>query len=272
MKYNFIFCVLCYGNTKDLETYFQNVKKINGSYKVIVVDSFYSDGVRKKMRRIAEANNGDFIPVPNKGYGAGNNAGIKYAKEHYDFKFLAVTNSDIDFLSFDINEIADMEDNIVGPSIVTINGKKQNPYRPYYLGNIIELLEYWGFKYNSKMCLYAGVAVNKLLREVFAWWYEKSGTKGRTYSVHGSCVIFGNSALEMLMDEGTVFDENIFMFCEEMDIARRCRQRGIKLYYVPKLRIRHFEDGSINMAKKFDEHSEERKSYLYCYEKWSSHN
>lgn len=272
MNFDFIFCVLCYGNTKDLESYFQNIKKIQGTYKVVVVDSFYSDEVREQMKQIALSNGADFIPVPNKGYGAGNNAGIKHALERYHFRYLAVTNSDIDFINFDIDTLTSMEDCVIGPSIVTINGKKQNPYRPYTLMGIIELMEYWGFRNNSKVFLYAGVIINKLLREIFALYHEKITERGRTYSVHGSCIIFGYQALICLMGERNLFDENIFMFCEEMDIARRARQCGVKMYYMPKLKIRHFEDGAINMAKKFDEASEERKSYLYCYEKWSSHN
>ena len=270
MKYDFLFCVLCYGNTEDLKKYFQNIRKIGGSYKVIVIDSFFSDDVRIAMKGIADANGADFIPVENRGYGAGNNAGIKYAVEHYDFKYLVANNSDIDFLTFNINEISGMEDNVIGPSIVTMNGKKQNPYRPYSLFNSIEFLEYVGFKDNNKLCLYAGVITNKILREAFAWWHEVCGVKGRTYSLHGSCIIIGRKALDILMSDGTVFDENMFMFCEEMDVARKARKYGVRLYYVPKLKIRHFEDGSINMAKKFDESSEERKSYLYCYDKWSS--
>ncbi len=270
MKYDFVFCALCYGNTEDLKKYFQNIRKIGGSYKVIVIDSFFSDEVRSVMKDIAKANDADFIPVENRGYGAGNNAGIKYAVEHYDFNYLVVNNSDIDFLRFDINEIDGMKDYVIGPSITTMTGKRQNPYRPYSLLNIIEFLEYVGFKYNSKFFLYFGIIVNKILRELFVWWYEMLGKKGRTYSVHGSCIIFGGKTLDTLMLDGTIFDENMFMFCEEMELARKARKYDIKMYYVPKLKIRHFEDGSINMAKKFDQLSEERKSYLYCYEKWSS--
>jgi len=270
MKYDFIFCVISYGNITDLKKIFLN--KFNCSYKVIVVDCFYSDAVCYEMRSIAEFNNAEFISVPNKGYGTAINAGIHYASEHYSFRYLAIMNSDILIESFDVNDISDMEGDIFGPYIVTAKGKKQNPYRPYYLGNTIETLTYYGFKCNSKLCLYAGYAVNKLLREAFSLWYEIFGGRGRTYSLHGCFFIFGKDALKVLMEDAPIFDHNMFMFNEEMELARKARKHGIKLYYVPKLKIRHFEDGSINMAKKFDEHSEERKSYLYCYEKWSSHN
>lgn len=272
MVLDFIFCVLCYGSTEDLERYFRNVKKVRGAYKVIVIDSYYSDEIRSKMHAVAEANDADFIPVPNKGYGAGNNAGIRYALKNYQFRFLAVTNPDIDFLGFDIGVLDHLDNCVIGPSIVTVEGKRQNPYRPFALGGSIELMEYWGYKNNSKFWLYAGLSCNKILREMFAFWHEQITGKGRTYSVHGSCIILGKNALDALMEGDTLFDERIFMFSEEMDIARRARLRGVKMYYIPKLKIRHFEDGSINLAKMFDEASEERKSYLYCYEKWSNRN
>ena len=64
MKYDFIFIVLVYRNTKDLKDFFDSYNLANS--KVIVVNSFYDKESECEFKNIAEANNADFLSVPNK--------------------------------------------------------------------------------------------------------------------------------------------------------------------------------------------------------------
>ena len=57
--YDFVFVVLVYRNTKDLEDFFTSLKTPNA--KVVVVNSFYDDDSRAKFEAVALAHNADFL-------------------------------------------------------------------------------------------------------------------------------------------------------------------------------------------------------------------
>ena len=88
MIYDFIFVVLVYRNTSDLVDFFASLKLERT--RVIVVNSFYDEESELQFKQIAESNHAEFLSVPNKGYGAGNNRGVEYALKHYDFKYLVI--------------------------------------------------------------------------------------------------------------------------------------------------------------------------------------
>ena len=272
MKYDFVFCVLCYRSTVDLEHYLQYVQRVRGLYRVIVVDSYFDDDTKNTMAALARSNDCDFLSVENKGYGAGNNVAIAYARQHYDFQYLVITNPDIEFLAFDVQCLtAADEEYIIGPAITTLTGKKQNPYKPYRFW-LINGVEYWAFCWKSRLLLYVGIVLNKLLREFFCFWYGTICQKrARTYSLHGSCMLIGCKALERLVDkDGRIYDENMFLFGEEEEIAYRAIQTGIFLYFDPQLHIKHYEDGSMKLISNRNDSYQESISYRYCYKKWNS--
>lgn len=45
--YDFIFVVLCYKNTKDIILFLNSLKNVKGTYKVVIVDGFSSEEVKK---------------------------------------------------------------------------------------------------------------------------------------------------------------------------------------------------------------------------------
>ena len=94
-SYDIVFVVLVYRNTDDLKDFFLH-NHIKNSH-TIVVNSYYDDKSEGFFSKIAEENGASFISVPNKGYGAGNNRGVEYALEHFDFEFLVnnMTQEDV---------------------------------------------------------------------------------------------------------------------------------------------------------------------------------
>ena len=71
------------------------------SYRVIIVNNYYDDETKDNVFNIACNYDCDFINANNDGYGAGNNRGIELAMAKYKFKYLIVSNTDIEILSFD---------------------------------------------------------------------------------------------------------------------------------------------------------------------------
>lgn len=121
MKFDIVFVVLVYRNIRDLRDFF-NSNEIPDS-KTIVVNSFYDDESECEFKEIAESNQADFLSVPNKGYGAGNNRGIDYALSNYDFNYLIVSNADITISRFRKDLIDKFPNAVLAPKILTLNNK-----------------------------------------------------------------------------------------------------------------------------------------------------
>ena len=119
--FDIIFVVLVYRNTQDLKDFFAHFACENA--KVIVVESYFSESCSSEFKDIAKGNNADFISVPNKGYGAGNNTGCEYALKKYDFNYLVISNADIIIQHFDMSIIEEHKDSIIAPKILNLKGK-----------------------------------------------------------------------------------------------------------------------------------------------------
>lgn len=259
MIYNFIFVVLVYRNTSDLLDFFASLKLERT--KVIVVNSFYDEESEQQFKQIAESNHADFLSVPNKGYGSGNNRGVEYALKHYDFKYLVISNADVEIMSMSKEYLDDKKVGIYAPSIKTLSGKQQNPHMPYHI-KIMDKLKYWLFCKNCWNGILFFCALNKVLRFLF-FVTTKLGFY-RIYSAHGAFVIFPKVIVEDLYP---FYDEDVFLFTEEENLAQLARSNKVYTYFVPRIKVRHKEDGSTSTISD-KQRDITRKSYITFYKKW----
>lgn len=260
MKYDFIFIVLVYRNTKDLEDFFISFKLTNS--KVIVVNSFYDDESEKIFKQIAKNGNADFISVPNKGYGAGNNRGIEYALKNYDFKYIVISNADVNIININIDTLKNYPEGIYAPSIRTLKGKQQNPHMPFHC-KIIDKQKYKFFLKNNWKAIILFSALNRILR-IFFLNIIRFFNSGKIYSAHGSFIVLPKNIVEKLVP---LYDENVFLFTEEENLAMNARAQGIHTYYTPQIHIQHKEDGSTSTISD-KQRDITRDSYLKFYQKW----
>ena len=270
-KFDIIFCVLTYKNHVDLAEFIENLNinnSINFSYKIIVVNSFADNKSLEKIKEIALNNECIFIESENKGYGFGNNLGIAYAKANYEYKYIVVCNPDILIKQFNIKELIGEEKNIIAPEIMALHGKKQNPLSYSYMP-LNEKLTYIGFKKRLKLVFYTSIFINKIERNIKSFICNiQSIEKKQIYACHGSCIIFSKYAIEKLYP---VFDENLFLFCEESDLAKKAEHSNVSITFNKNIIIFHKEDGSMKLSNR-DLNDIHRKSYLYYYKKWNSLN
>ena len=124
-----VFVVLVYRNIDDLQNFIIYTKsKVQCNYKIIVIDAKYSDEVSKDIENICFQNKLVYIQIDNKGYGYGNNVGIEYANNMYEYKYIIICNPDVEFIStLRIENLCDSE-MIIAPQIIANNNKLQNPY------------------------------------------------------------------------------------------------------------------------------------------------
>jgi GT2 family glycosyltransferase len=266
-SYNVIFCVLTYKNHQDLQEFIDSLRtgKFNFSYRIVVVNNFADNKSLDLIKNIALSNNCDFIENDNLGYSHGNNLAIKYAKENYEYEYIIISNSDIIVKELDYNRLMKFDDAILAPEIICLNNKKQNPMYFRYMP-VSEKIVYYGFILDSRLIQHFGILFNKIdryLNRIFIKLIQKEDVP--IYACHGSFIIFSKRALQKFSE---VFDENIFLFCEESDLAQKARGLRIRIIYDKKIKIWHKEDGSMKLSKNnlYDIH---KKSYLYYYKKWT---
>lgn len=259
MKFDIVFVVLVYRNIRDLRDFF-NSNEIPDS-KTIVVNSFYDDESECEFKEIAESNQADFLSVPNKGYGAGNNRGIDYALSNYDFNYLIVSNADITISRFRKDLIDKFPNAVLAPKILTLNNKNQNPSSPYKPIEWIDKLRYKVYKSNNSKLIIPFYAQSRLTK-IFYYIFGKN--KRRVFSPHGAFIII---PYNVLIDIVPIYNENMFLFFEEDHLGRLLATRNIPTFYIPEIVIRHKEDGSIAYLSDTN-FSLMRNSYIKMYEYW----
>ncbi len=263
-KYKMVIIVLVYLNADDLAEFVASVKMHMQDYRIIVVNSYYDDASMEKIRKIALENDCDFLNVENRGYSYGNNQGIAYANKHYTYDFAIISNPDIIIKSFDSRVLDQYSDCVIAPLITAKSGKKQNPLcaRNNKFG---EKCKYYGYLKNKKLLLYTGIAINKFVRELFLFFFlHGSKPSKKIFAAHGSFVIIPESIIRKM---GTVYDEGMFLFSEEMVIAYKMEELQKKTVIVKQIQVNHKEDGSQKLSDiNYDGY--ECKSLIYCYEKY----
>lgn len=238
--YELAVVVLVYKNINVLRQFFSTLT-LSCSYRVIVVNSFFNQETEDACRALSEEYNADFISVANKGFGSGNNAGCQYVIDHYQYRFLILSNSDV--IIRDISYLNKMEDQtaIYAADVRMGNGHRQNPHLPFKVGFYLKLLDL-SYQWRSNLLMNVAFAFNRVLREIVVTWTKISGNqKVCIFSAHGSFIVMTYQASQIL---NPIFHEGMFLYNEELYLAHRCRMLRIPVYYVPRLKIMHMEGAS----------------------------
>lgn len=261
--YDIIFVVLTYGYSEDFIEFTKSLKKINCKYKIIMVNNFYDESTKEKNKKLAIQYNCCFIESENKGYGFGNNIGIDYAKQKFEFDYLIVSNPDIIIEKFDLNFLRKEKFNIVGPKIITSTGKNQNPF--YVKRKFFPVLENLFLRKKIKLGYYLVLIFTKFskLLNTFKMTITRKKSE-KVYAIHGSFIIFSKKILEKYEK---IFDENIFLFNEEVVLAIKMKNDSVDIFYTPEIKIYHKEDGCMKFLNG-SMYDEEVKSNTYVLKKY----
>lgn len=265
LTFDIVFVTLVYKNFLDLYDLYESLKgNVKSSYQILVVDAFFSYEVSSQIKDVAMSLGCEYLQIQNKGYGYGNNKGIEYVKNNFEYKWLVVCNPDTVLMSkLDISILAKYHD-LIAPQIRTRKGKNQNPYWAYK-NDISEWFIYNGYKKSNKKMIFGGVALNKINYWLFHMLNKISAGKyKRIYACHGSFFILRKTFVNECMFK---FDEEMFLFYEEAYLALKAKQLGLYIEYCKDILICHKEDGSMNMSG-LKEYPYLRDSYIYYYEKY----
>lgn len=197
--------ILCYNSADEIEELLKNLKKTESNYFSIVVDNA-SDIVDREKLTGLEIDHIIILPN-NMGFAAGNNVGIRYAKEQ-GFEYIAVMNSDIELIQD--NTLKSLKDTLVNESADFVGPKMKNEYGQTVSGKIITN------KYGD--CFFGET--------------EKAGN---AESVTGALFLFRTS----ILDKVGYMEEKFFLYREETEYFIRAKRMGADIYYDTKIEIIH---------------------------------
>lgn len=260
-RVRFLFVVVVYRNVEDIVELLCSIKKQVSDYRVIIVNNYYDEVTKQQFEAIAGQHDCDILNCENRGYGAGNNAGIRWATEHYTFDSLIVSNPDIVIKNFPEETISAFQDGVIGGTIYNLQHRNQNPMLVRN-NRFATWMLYIGQKKDLAFPLFVGKAIHKIERCAVNLFFKKVQKK-KVYQIHGSFLLFTKSAIDQI---GAPYDENMFLFGEEGYLAYLLEQKGVATYYCPEIEVLHKEDGSMKFRN--DVNEECVKASLYFFEKY----
>jgi len=168
----------------------------------------------------------------NYGYAKGNNFGLKLARK-LGYKYALISNNDVviekPVLNTLITALNKLEKAaVVGPRVYGPNGKRQGPsskpnlYHYFFYPVFIPIL--WPMK--------------KLMTRIMS--KSRDGKTRYCYNLIGCFMLMDLD----VMEEAGWFDENTFLYAEEVILAEKLKKVGYKMAYVDSVYIRHMHGQS----------------------------
>ncbi|MDD4781694.1 MAG: glycosyltransferase family 2 protein [Tissierellia bacterium] len=186
----------------------------------------------------------------NLGYAKGNNRGINFLIKNFPgIEYFLITNNDIKLLNKNIIDslIKDLESDenigMIGPKIIGIDGKDQSPHRKLSFN---QLMIYPKLFYPFWLLLYK---LKLIKTEVI-----ENAENGYYYRIMGSFMILKKESF--ILSGG--FDENTFLYAEELILSDRMRKKGYGTYFQPIVSILHNHG---NVTKKTLEREKQMEIY-----------
>jgi len=207
-----------------LESILGGEKKDN--IEIIVIDNNSRDSSLEEARRLFPQVT-YIINRKNFGFSKAVNQGLRTAKA----EAVLLLNPDTAIGSKTLQEMADFLDKsprtgIIGPKLLNPDGTRQLSCRSFPgIENAIFN------RYSPLTRIFPG---NKFSRKYLLSRSEDSQLKEVDW-VSGACMMIK----KFLLDEIGLFDENFFMYCEDIDICLRAKKAGWEVYYLPQTQAVH---------------------------------
>ncbi len=216
------------------------------SFEVILVDNHSGDGspglVKSSFPWVCLVEN-----RANLGYPKANNIGFRQSRGEFCLFLNTDTVMPEDGLKGLLSGIrARPEAGAVGPALVHENGRFQVSF-----GGERSAISEWLQKVLLNPYYRFVLRFSKRVREV-GW-------------LSGACLLARRQAVEA----AGLFDEDFFLYFEDIDLCRRIRDCGFKLVFLPAVRVFH-AGGAATSASRWRSRLEYRRSQLCYYEKHNS--
>jgi len=229
---------------KSLLSLEKNAQDID--YEVIIVDNNSTDGSQEFIK--------DHFPSikficneENRGFAKANNQGIRESKGEYILLLNTDTSINPGALGELLQEMRGSSD-IGGAGPALLRGKDD-----------------YQVSFGRKVNFFSELLQKSFLNTYYKMKLKREKKEREVDWLSGACLLIKKS---ILIEVG-LFDENFFLYFEDIDLCLRIKENGWRLIYLPQAEVFHSGGGStksLKLASRFHY----RKSQLYFYEKHNS--
>lgn len=228
-------------NYNDADTVIAFVKSIE-NYKIInqivIVDNCSTDDSYQRLQEIVSEKVVVVQTTHNGGYGAGNNYGIRYLIGHSPSKYVLQCNPDVII----------REDVIKSLEVFLSQHSEYIIAAPFMLDREQNKVSYTAFPLATKWqyILSLDIVLGKMLTlNIYKNLVECQLDYKDVDAVAGSLFMYD---LEKMSKAG-MYDEHIFLYCEEMTLGLKLKAAGYKTALLPKQTFIH--NHSVSISKTF---------------------
>lgn len=258
--------MLCYIilNYNDFITTYEYVNSIiNYSVidKIVIVDNCSTDNSYKKLRQLNDKKVDVIKTQNNGGYGSGNNFGVTYAQNKYSPEYIVISNPDISISEETIRRcLSFMQEKNDATLVVPLMLNRQ--------GEIVYNCV-WKIPTYYQYLLFSLYLLGKLIR-------SNNYSPDEFYRPFSCGCVAGSWLMLRTEDfiESGMYDENIFLYCEETVLGIKLRRKNKKSYILPDITFTHEHSVSISKSIK-SEYKQQKlmwKSRVYVLDHYFEEN
>lgn len=241
--------VLNYNDALTTIDYINRMKLYKSVRKIVVIDNCSTDDSVSLLNNYQDNKIEVIVSPKNGGYGSGNNLGIRYLYNNYKSKYILLSNPDVIVEEDTIQTMEsflrkNLEYAVVAPWM--LNTGKEKQFNTAF--KVPEKKEY---------ILSIGMLFSKFCKSFYYHDIEnESGEVKDVGCVSGSMFLMD---ADKMMRYG-MYDENIFLYCEEVVLGLRLKRAKQKVALLPQEYFIHNHSVSIN--KSFKKLMDQRKLLL----------
>lgn len=241
----------------------------NKSVFIVVVDNGSTNDSGKLLEKKYINNDSVYIIFNsfNLGFAKGNNVGYSWIRNNIDCDFLCVNNNDIIIKQEDVLDLLKKEYEktnfaVLGPDIVSLSGKHQNPLflKALSFDEIIKYKESLEITRKRFFMHYIRENIEKIINKENKEKSYNSECEKIEYMhnpvLHGACYFFSK---KYMLNNEHLFNPRTFMYFEENILHYECLKKGLDMIYFPEIRVEHLEDIS---TKAFIKNSYSREKWI----------
>lgn len=231
--------VLNYNDAVTTTSFVNSVKDYSCVRKILVVDNHSKDNSLECLKVLE---NNKIIVVDsgaNRGYGAGNNFGVRYLRNHYQSEYILLSNPDViveEKVLIELEKFLRHNNDyaIVAPFMLNAKGVKQ-------YNTAFRIPSKWEYI----------LSIDLLLSKIKGSFYYKNIEKEKESvkdvgSVTGSMFLMRT---EDMLAYG-MYDEKVFLYCEELILGMKMQEACKKIALLPNLTFIHNHSVSISKTYK----------------------
>lgn len=228
----------CKMTKKTLEDLTVALRKEKLTWEIIVVDNASIDGSVQMLEMLAKDCEELLVikNTTNLGFGVANNLGIKKAEGD----FVLLLNSDVEVTESNFDSLINYlrkNENIGGLTVkVMLNNSRIDPASHRGFPTLWHSFTYFtGLEAITKKI--------PLLNRLFGGYHMTWEDLTKTHEIDSPTAAFFIIRRSILKDlKG--FDEDFFMYGEDLDLAYRIKEKGYKIMYYPKFTVLHLKHQS----------------------------